>query len=96
MLLLFDVEYPSVIYAFIESFEIASGDFEEITQYFPAIPESIVNEEDLRHEFYPFGDKLQEEFPYLLLEYKASFMVVVVNVLLILPILKLVTKICPK
>ena len=45
LLLLIHVEYPYLIHSFIGYFEIASGSFDDVTQYIPEIPSVIIDEE---------------------------------------------------
>ena len=52
MMLLFNVEFPSNIFTVLSYFEVASGNFEEITQMIPEIPEVIIDQEELNDDFY--------------------------------------------
>ena len=96
LLLMINVEYPSVIDSFIGYFEVASGSLEEVTQYLPEIPQVVIDEAQLIDDFYLFNHKLRGEFPFILIEYKDALLINVVFVLVILPIFKLITLCRPK
>ena len=96
LMLLLNVDFPSVIPAFIDSFEVASANLEEITKYVPEIPNVIIDEAHFNDDFYLYNEEIHGEFPILLIEYKDAIIINVTLLLVLLPILKLITLILPK